>query len=361
MTISAGNPPVAISDTQRKQMLLDLGVMGEPQATVWNIDDIYTPGTARKHELRGKFTTPRHPDTGKFGFATLIGNGQTYYAVGDFDAGTYDAGITGLLERVDDSVFIGDGTAEAPAANEYVWKLIISPTHVVTVGRPRVQLTSFFFTMFRTYEVEFKFRLHQPGTQGWNDITRKPFQGSIWNLTNEDFADFGVNQDASSGPLAIGIDGNKLMPLTRGLDTEMGADPSGTYNTIDFGYGDMVCAVNRFAQQLPLGLEYTTIKLRFHLDHRLRKDGGRGFFKGWFNNREWFYMTGPTTLPLMADTGTASDYYAKIGLYETSGGAATAGTLNNDSDAVPNGVGTTTCGIERSLWLQGYRIMEVDQ
>jgi hypothetical protein len=360
MTISAGNPPVAISESQRTQLLQDLGVLGEPQATIWNLDDPYYPGTARKHELRGKFTTPKHPDTGKFGFATLIGNGTTYYAI-DFDAGTYDAGITGLFERVDDSTFIGDGTAKAPAANEYVWKLIITPTHQVTVGRPRVQLTSFFFTMFRTYEVEFKFRLHQPGAYGWNDISRKPFQGSIWNLTNENVADFGPNQDVTSGPFALVIDGNKLIPMTRGLDPEMGSDPTGTYNTIDFGFGDMQECVNRFPQQLPLGLEYTTVRIRFHLDHRARKDGGRGYFKGWFNHKPWFHMIGPSVHPLMADTGTASDYYCKLGLYDTSAGAANNGILNNDSDAPPNGVGTTACGVERSLWVQGYRIMEVDQ
>jgi hypothetical protein len=342
------------TDAQLTQFREDLIIQGAPRATVWNSEDPDTPGIWRKAELRGKFTTLLHPDTGKFGFGAVIGNGTTYLA-STFDDGTNDDGITGIIERVDDSTFIGDGTAQAPAANSYVWKLIITPTHHVTNGHPRVQLTSYFLPLNKTYEAEFKFRLHQPGTQGWNNITINPYSGGLFHITNESAdvggSDFGANQDVSSGPFALMLDGNKIYPLFRGLDPEMGSDPTGTYDTIDFGFGDMHEAMERSPIAYPIAIEYTTVRIRFHLDHRSRKDGGRGYIEGWCNHRKWFSYHGPTIHPLMADTGTHGRYLCKLGLYDTAGPSSANGTDNQDN--------TNACSIERSLWIQGYRIMEV--
>lgn len=354
MTIKVGGDAATSDELATLRSDLELVSGGVPE--VRNSDDPYYPGTARKAELRGKYTTPLHPDTSKFGFATVVGDGATYYAV-DFDNGDYNSGITGVLERADDSSFIGDGTAKAPAANEYAWKLVVTPTDTVTVGRPRTQLRSFPLENFKTYRVELKFRFDQASV--WNRRDYDLYSGGLMFLTNLGTDDYGANQNATSGPFTLMCTGSRLYPLFRTIEPEMGADPAGTYSTIDWGFGDTYAHIYRVPPRTPCGIDYQYIRIEMHLDWRQHKDGGRGFIKGWWNHEPWFDHQGATIYPPMADTGVLDTFFVQVGLYDTSYGTATAGTLNNDTDAPPNGVGTSAFVNARSIWVNGFRIMEI--
>lgn len=301
----------------------------------------------RKHELRGKYTTLFHPDTTKFPFRQVIGNGVTYTAA-DIDAGS---SLAGILERVDDSAFIGDGSSMAPSANRFSWKLIVDPAHVVSIGRPRTQILMERMTVGKKYRLEGWFRLHQPGGAGWCDLTAGYPRAGFINMTQTDGSEYGANQDGggTNGPFTMSIEGSKIFCAVRTIDAEQGSDDAGGY----FNWGDGDTYDGRYRRGkpfVPVGTGYNHVSVEVLLDHRRKRDGGIGSIKVRFNGETYLDYEGPSIYGVAANTLAITQPHFRSGFYEVSGGNLAGGTLCST---------VASCSIQRAIFWNGLNLQEV--
>lgn len=317
---------------------------------------------AYKRKSNDQFLSGRQRDLSAFNFASVYGNGVVYPAA--TIRSTYPTGIgtagsgTEVLTRAVDQVVVGSTTSEVPSGDRAVWDLSLMPDHVVTIGRPRSQLLSQMLEFDTPYCLELSFKMKQPDVVGWNNRTAGMFESAMLVISQQDGdgdQSFSAGQkgDAAS-PLYIIQRGGIIYPDIRAIAEGLGLSPDdpdgGAY--VKWSDGDAVSISSYYEESRSLaGHRYHDITIFFMLSADRRKDGGKGYFRAYFDGRPWFHITGTTCAPKNA-AGNLIPCHARVGFYET---VTSPGTLANGT--LVSTIGPTS--IARTMRIRHFTITKV--
>lgn len=306
-----------------------------------------------------QYLSGRDRDLSNFPFDAIFANG-TYYA-GATIRSTYPNGIPTVFERVTDPNLVNGSASAVPAEDQKVWAASIMPNHVVTGdasgGRPRALVWGHKLKQRTHYRIMSTFRLKQLSPYGWNDISGGkdlPY-APIFALSQQGGGDaeFSPGQVASaSSPLYIMLDGSYIYPELRVITEESGlapGDPTASLNYTTWAEGDMERFCLRKHQGRVLdGNLYHELIIDVFLDDRRRKDGGQGYFRGYFDGELWFSHQGQTSLPANGE-GKFAAITPRWGIYEVSGDKLPQGTACSAVSAT---------SVERTVY---WKIMGIEE
>lgn len=309
-------------------------------------------GIIRCHELTGSMTSLLHPSTGKFGFATIQGNGASFapsgivvggssYTAGGLDL-EYANGVPGLFERVDDSAFIGGTGMQAAASQLFAWKVSCLTTHKGIGSGTRTELRGYPLEFYKRYVFDYSFRLDNSGGAGF-DFGQLDVQGMGIFQMHQESGYAGNNQLGTSPAVQIYLQGSRLYFITRAVDSEMGLMSGGN---LVWGFGDFQILNHGYV--VLSGVNYKDLVIDTFVDDRRADQGGMGYVRATINGRLFCNYTGPTAWPTPVG-GVKILPVPKFGMYMTAlnGGVTDDVTINSSRGMLNN----------RAMLMRKVRIM----
>lgn len=294
-------------------------------------DASFTKRTDNIESAGSMFLSGKNAALNPSSFAVVYGNGQTI--IRSAIDSTHQSGIPNLLERVtNDSTLVGSTASALPNDLRSYWRLMVKKDHLVTHNRPRSQIVSNplkFRTHYR-FHVIFRPSLFVPdfGTRQ----VKSPYS-ALFVLSQQGGAsplEYSPGQLQSAGsPLYIIQRGHTLYLELRTVCEALGYGPEdgSSSNYIKYDMGDTPRTALRSSPQVnTTGGYFHEMIIEFYLDERRLKDGGKGYFRGWFDSEEWFNHPGATSAPRNTH-GNRIPIQARFGMYEINGGILNATDL----------------------------------
>lgn len=329
--------------------------VGDPKVSSYGVvRSVPDLGVNRLHELTGAMTTLLHPTTGKFGFATIQGNGAQFapsgiviggssYSAGGLD-GVYNAGITGLFERIDDDAFIGGSGEQAPVGNQSVWKLSCLTTHKGINGGTRTEIVGYPLQFYKRYIFDYSFRLENIGN-GF-DFGQSDDKGMGIFQVHQQSGYTGNNQLGGSPPVQIYLTGSKLYGITRTVDSEMGVING---DHIEWGQGDLQTLNHGY--EVVSSTTYRDLIIDVFIDDRPIHQGGLGYVKATLNGKPFIDYVGPTCWPAPPG-GVKVQPVPKFGMYLSglSGAVTDDVTVNSSRGMLAN----------RAMYIRKIRVLTTE-